>query len=77
LINFQGTLTRSDGRHLDGSYSINFLIYDVETDGDHIWKETRDVFVSNGTTGWLGGLSYGVYGAITQLLQALPPGYSC
>jgi hypothetical protein len=48
MINFQGTLAAGDGEHLDGTFSINFLFYDVKADSDPIWKETQDIYVSDG-----------------------------
>jgi hypothetical protein len=48
LINYQGSLTGNDGMPLAGTFTINFLLYKVETDGDPVWKETQSVFVSGG-----------------------------
>ena len=49
-LNYQGVLTDTDGGVVpDGSYSLTFRIYDVETGGSALWEETQDVTVSKGT----------------------------
>jgi hypothetical protein len=48
MINFQGSLTGSDGLPLDGTFSFLFSIYSVATDCEPVWKEIREVFVSSG-----------------------------
>src|SRR3990167_11215899 len=44
LINFQGKLTKvSDGTNVaNGTYAIQFKIYDALTDGSLLWTETYD-----------------------------------
>jgi len=41
LIDYQGRLTDDSENPLDGSYSIVFSIYDVDTGGTAIWSETQ------------------------------------
>ncbi|MCK5033035.1 MAG: hypothetical protein KAS18_05355, partial [Calditrichia bacterium] len=41
LLNYQGRLTDTNGDPLNGSYSIQFLIYDVLTGGSDVWQETH------------------------------------
>lgn len=49
LINYQGRLTNSAGQSVaDGSYSVNFTIYDDPTGGVPQWGETQSVTTSNG-----------------------------
>jgi hypothetical protein len=50
LVNFQGKLTKaSDGTNVtDGSYSMQFKIYDAPTGGSLLWTETWDG--TSGTT---------------------------
>ena len=48
MINYQGKVTDSDGQPLDGTYSIQFCIYDQETGGTALWSETQSVEVQNG-----------------------------
>jgi hypothetical protein len=51
LINYQGMLTESDGYTpvADGTYNINFKIYNASSGGDKRWEETQtDVAVTNG-----------------------------
>lgn len=41
LINYQGTLTNTDGTPVsDGQYAVVFNIYDVSTGGTPLWTET-------------------------------------
>ncbi|MFC1501876.1 hypothetical protein ACFL6A_00520 [bacterium] len=42
LINYQGYLTDTDGDPITGEYSIEFLIYNHETDGTVLWQESRE-----------------------------------
>jgi microcystin-dependent protein len=39
LLNYQGRLTDSSGKPLDGSYNLTFRIYDAETAGNLLWEE--------------------------------------
>lgn len=49
LINYQGTLTNTDGDPVaDGTYTVAFRIYDAPTDGTLIWEERNTVQVSVG-----------------------------
>ena len=48
IMNYQGKLTNSSGVALDGTYSIDFRIYAVETGGSYIWHQTKTVTVTNG-----------------------------
>ena len=41
FIDYQGKLTDDNENPLDGSYSIVFSIYDVETGGTALWSETQ------------------------------------
>jgi len=48
-INYQGYLTDSNGDPLDGSFSIQFAIYDTEVGGTPIWSEIHsNVSVTKG-----------------------------
>lgn len=48
-INYQGKLTNSSGVAVtNGSYSIQFLIYDASSGGNLVWSETQTVTVTNG-----------------------------
>jgi hypothetical protein len=48
LINFQGELTDDTGAPLDGSYQMDFYIYNQATGGTALWNETQTVAVSDG-----------------------------
>jgi hypothetical protein len=41
LINFQGKAFDSNGDPLDGTFSIEFTIYDATTEGNTVWFETQ------------------------------------
>ncbi|MCD6594367.1 hypothetical protein J7L68_01655, partial [bacterium] len=43
IMNYQGKLTNSSGVALDGTYSIDFRIYAVETGGSYIWHQKKTV----------------------------------
>ncbi|MEN8193726.1 MAG: hypothetical protein ABFS12_12965, partial [Bacteroidota bacterium] len=46
---FQGLLTNSDGSVVsDGSYSLNFKLYDAATSGTMLWEETQAVSTTGG-----------------------------
>jgi hypothetical protein len=48
-MNFQGRLTDTVGNNVpDGTYFMQFLIYDVETSGSALWGESQDVSVTGG-----------------------------
>jgi hypothetical protein len=48
-INYQGVLIDSGGTAApDGSYSITFTLYDQETGGTVLWRETQDITVTGG-----------------------------
>jgi hypothetical protein len=40
LINYQGRLTDSSGKPLEGTHNLTFRIYDAETAGNLLWQET-------------------------------------
>lgn len=50
VLNFQGVLREASGRAVDdGSYTITFNLYNVESGGSSLWSETHDnVQVKNG-----------------------------
>lgn len=49
LINYQGRLTNADNMPLNGSYDINFKIYDAQSAGNLLWQETHaGVVISEG-----------------------------
>jgi len=48
LIDYQGRLTDASENPLDGSYSIVFSIYDVDTGGTALWSETQTIDVNEG-----------------------------
>jgi hypothetical protein len=48
LINYQGVLTDNVGVPLDGSVSITFNLFDVDTGGTAIWTETQSIQVQSG-----------------------------
>lgn len=58
-MQFQGKVTDAEDTPLNGTYKLTFRIYDVETDGTPMWKETHDaVEVENGVFSVvLGGVS--------------------
>lgn len=45
---FQGRLTDSNSRPLDGNQSVTFRIYDATTGGTKLWEETKTLAVSAG-----------------------------
>lgn len=52
IMQYQGKVTDTDGRPLNGSYPVTFTIYDAELSGTALWSETRDganqVQIANG-----------------------------
>jgi len=48
LINYQGNLSDSEGNSLNGSYTIDFRIYNQSEGGDLLWSETQMAAVSIG-----------------------------
>ena len=48
MINYQGTLTDSDGNPLDGTYQVRFYLYDALTGGNQLWGEAQSVTVADG-----------------------------
>lgn len=52
LINYQGTLTNTDGTPVpDGQYAVVFNIYDVSTGGTPLWTETWNLSTTPIVTG--------------------------
>jgi hypothetical protein len=50
LLNYQGRLTDSSGKPLDGSYNLTFRIYDAETAGNLLWQGTySNALINRGT----------------------------
>jgi hypothetical protein len=47
-ISLQGRLQNSTGDNQDGSFMMNFSIYDAVTGGNLLWNETQNVSVSGG-----------------------------
>ena len=47
-VSYQGYLTDTVGTALDGSYSIQFSIYNVDTGGLQLWSDTQTVTVNQG-----------------------------
>lgn len=48
VINYQGMLTDAGGTALNGSFTIEFKIYDAATAGNVLWTETQTVTVNAG-----------------------------
>ena len=49
LLNYQGKLTDSSGNPVsDGTHSITFRIYTVESGGAPLWEETQSLIVQKG-----------------------------
>ncbi|MCD6531263.1 hypothetical protein J7K99_02325 [bacterium] len=48
IMNYQGKLTNASGVALNGTYSIDFRIYDAATGGNLLWHQTQSVNVVNG-----------------------------
>ena len=48
-ISYQGLITKADGSPTeDGSYEVEFRVYNSADGGDLIWTETQEVSVING-----------------------------
>ncbi|MBU1753027.1 hypothetical protein KKG56_04110 [bacterium] len=47
LINYQGKLTNA-GSPVEGTHTVMFKIFDVETAGNSVWNESRDVCCNGG-----------------------------
>ena len=47
-INYQGYLTDAGGNPVNGTRSIVFSIYNVNSGGTALWSETQSVAVNNG-----------------------------
>ncbi|NQT26266.1 hypothetical protein HQ585_12990 [candidate division KSB1 bacterium] len=48
LINYQGVLLDSEGDPITDDQSIEFLLYDVETEGTPLWSEVQEVTIADG-----------------------------
>jgi len=47
-ISYQGLLTDAGGNPVNGSQTILFKLYDVETGGTELWQETQNITVTDG-----------------------------
>ncbi len=48
LMNYQGRLTDAQGGAVpDGTYTVGFMIYNVETGGNPLWQESQGVIVKD------------------------------
>lgn len=69
LINYQGRLTDSGGKPLDGLYNLTFRIYDSENAGTLLWEETHSsLIIQKGIFGVL-------LGSVTNLNLAFDKPY--
>jgi hypothetical protein len=67
LINYQGKLTNAGGSQVpDGSYDVEFKIYDVATGGTALWSETWNSGTSQVTT------KGGVFNALLGKYNPIP-----
>jgi hypothetical protein len=57
IIHFQGVLTDDLGDVLEGTYSVTFSLYNVESGGTALWSEINDVDCENGLFSIILGLS--------------------
>jgi hypothetical protein len=57
VISFQGVLTDDQDNYLDGTYSVTFRIYNVESGGTALWFETASVTCVDGLFDVLLGLT--------------------
>ncbi|RLC04937.1 MAG: hypothetical protein DRH34_03240, partial [Deltaproteobacteria bacterium] len=48
-MNYQGYLTDTDGKPLDGNYTMAFALYTVSAGGTAFWNETQAISVAGGT----------------------------
>ncbi len=53
LLNYQGNLTAPDGTPKNGTFSMQFAVYDADTEGNQLpsgspWNETQSVQVTDG-----------------------------
>jgi hypothetical protein len=48
MINYQGILLDGDQKPVTGNRSVEFLLYDTETEGIALWSETQNVSVMEG-----------------------------
>ena len=56
LLDYQGRLTDSAGKPLEGTYNLTFRIFDQETAGNLLWEETHSgVVIQKGVFGVLLG----------------------
>ncbi|MBI2832104.1 MAG: hypothetical protein HYX79_07600 [Chloroflexi bacterium] len=61
VLDYQGRLTNPAGQPVaDGTYSVQFSLYDAETGGNTLWSETQNVTLS-------GGLFNALLGSTTTL----------
>ncbi len=60
-INYQGYLTNPDGEPLDGNYSMEFQIYDSETEGTLLWSEEQSEVAV------VSGLFHVILGEVTSI----------
>ncbi len=62
LINYQGTLTDSNGVALDTTVSMTFSVYADSTGGAQVWTETQSVV----------GVSQGIFNVLLGRVNAIP-----
>ena len=70
IIDYQGRLADSDGNYLNGVFTVDFLIFHVETYGTPVWIETQDVATDN-------GIFHVLLGSVTTLSSDLFDNNEC
>jgi hypothetical protein len=78
LLSFQGKLTDSVGDALNGTFSMTFRLFNVESDGSSIWDETQTVDVRDGIysvqLGTLNPLNESYFGSASLYLEVVVEG---
>ncbi len=80
LLNYQGRLTDPSGNPKNGTFTMQFAVYDAETGGNQLpsgtpWSETQSVTVTNGVFNVLLGsvTALPILGAVQQMANRVRP----
>jgi len=84
LLNYQGRLTDLSGNPKNGTFSMQFAVYDSESGGNQLpsgspWSETQSVTVTNGVFNLLLGnvTPLSVLSAVRQMANRVRPESGC
>jgi hypothetical protein len=84
LLNYQGRLTDPSGNPKNGTFTMQFALYDAATGGNQLpsgspWSETQSVTVTDGVFNVLLGsvTPLAILGAVQQMANRVRPESGC